>query len=52
MDELLSAAGLTPEPFDVPLHLGPGMPENANWMRTAGAGAGAVGPEEAGSVSA
>jgi diacylglycerol O-acyltransferase / wax synthase len=50
LDELLSAAGLSPEPFDVPLHLGPGMPENAHWVRTAGARA--VGPEEAGSVSA
>jgi diacylglycerol O-acyltransferase / wax synthase len=50
LDELLSAAGLSPEPFDVPLHLGPGMPENANWVRTAGTRA--VGPEEAGSVSA
>ena len=26
LDELLAAAGITPEPFEVPLHLGPGMP--------------------------
>ncbi len=45
LNELLAAAGLEPEPFDVPLHLGPGMPENAHWVRTAG-------PEAAGSVSA
>jgi WS/DGAT/MGAT family acyltransferase len=26
VDELLTAAGITPEPLEVPLHLGPGMP--------------------------
>ena len=59
LNELLEAAGLEPEPFDVPLHLGPGMPDNANWIRAAtptqtqtGSGPGPVGPEEAGSVSA
>ena len=57
LNELLEAAGLEPEPFDVPLHLGPGMPENAHWVRTAATtrsepGRGSVGPEEAGSVSA
>jgi diacylglycerol O-acyltransferase len=66
LNELLEAAGLTPEPFDVPLHLGPGMPDNANWIRTAATEtattavsdptttdpATAAGPEEAGSVSA
>jgi hypothetical protein len=35
LTELMEAAGLEPEPFDVPLHLGPGMPANANWVRTA-----------------
>ncbi len=45
LNELLSAAGLEPEPFDVPLHLGPGMPENANWLRTTGTGAGADGAD-------
>jgi diacylglycerol O-acyltransferase len=57
LNELLEAAGLEPEPFDVPLHLGPGMPANANWVRTAGddstAGTAPTdGPEDAGSVSA
>ena len=33
--ELMEAAGLEPEPFDVPIHLGPGMPPNANWLRAA-----------------
>lgn len=31
LDELLEAAGITPEPFEVPLHLGPGMPAPASW---------------------
>ncbi len=35
--ELMEAAGLESEPFDVPIHLGPGMPPTANWVRTAGA---------------
>jgi WS/DGAT/MGAT family acyltransferase len=32
--ELLEAAGLEPDPFDVPLHLGPGMPPHAHWVRS------------------
>ncbi len=35
LTELMEAAGLAPEPFDVPLHLGPGMPETARRIRTA-----------------
>jgi WS/DGAT/MGAT family acyltransferase len=35
LTELMEAAGLEPEPFDVPIHLGPGMPPTANWLRTA-----------------
>ncbi len=31
----MAAAGLEPEPFDVPIHLGPGMPPTANWIRSA-----------------
>jgi diacylglycerol O-acyltransferase / wax synthase len=34
LTELMEAAGLEPEPFDVPLHLGPGMPPHARWIRT------------------
>ncbi|HWE68606.1 MAG TPA: wax ester/triacylglycerol synthase family O-acyltransferase [Acidimicrobiales bacterium] len=37
LTELMEAAGLEPEPFDVPIHLGPGMPATANWVRTAAA---------------
>ena len=33
LTDLMEAAGLTPEPFDVPIHLGPGMPPTANWVR-------------------
>ena len=33
-DDLMVAAGLDPEPFDLPLHLGPGMPPRARWVRT------------------
>jgi diacylglycerol O-acyltransferase / wax synthase len=33
--ELMEAAGLEPEPFEVPIHLGPGMPPTANWVRAA-----------------
>jgi diacylglycerol O-acyltransferase / wax synthase len=33
LSELMEAAGLEPEPFDVPLHLGPGMPAGARWIR-------------------
>ena len=48
LTELMEAAGLEPEPFDVPIHLGPGMPPTANWIRSA------VAPEAkaTGSVSA
>jgi len=35
LTELMEAAGLEPEPFDVPIHLGPGMPATARWVRTA-----------------
>ncbi|HEX3796730.1 MAG TPA: wax ester/triacylglycerol synthase family O-acyltransferase [Acidimicrobiales bacterium] len=35
LTELMEAAGLEPEPFNVPIHLGPGMPDNANWIRSA-----------------
>jgi WS/DGAT/MGAT family acyltransferase len=35
LTELMEAAGLTPTPFDVPIHLGPGMPETARWVRSA-----------------
>jgi WS/DGAT/MGAT family acyltransferase len=30
--ELMEASGLDSEPFDVPIHLGPGMPPTANWF--------------------
>jgi hypothetical protein len=29
---------LEPEPFDVPIHLGPGMPPTANWIGADAAG--------------
>jgi WS/DGAT/MGAT family acyltransferase len=32
LDELLTAAGLEPRPFDLSLHLGPGMPGPAVWQ--------------------
>ncbi len=35
LTELMEAAGLKSEPFDVPIHLGPGMPPTANWVRSA-----------------
>jgi WS/DGAT/MGAT family acyltransferase len=35
LTELMEAAGLESEPFDVPIHLGPGMPPTANWIRSA-----------------
>jgi WS/DGAT/MGAT family acyltransferase len=35
LTELMDAAGLTSEPFDVPIHLGPGMPPTAHWIRSA-----------------
>jgi WS/DGAT/MGAT family acyltransferase len=47
LSELMEAAGLEPEPFDVPIHLGPGMPQTANHIRTAASVA-----SETGSVSA
>jgi len=51
LGELMEAAGLEPEPFDVPIHLGPGMPPTAHWIRSAASEASA--PTEAtGSVSA
>jgi hypothetical protein len=34
LTELLEAAGLEPDSFDVPLHLGPGMPPHAQWVRS------------------
>ena len=39
LTELMEAAGLEPEPFDVPIHLGPGMPPTANWIRSAASSA-------------
>jgi WS/DGAT/MGAT family acyltransferase len=35
LTELMDAAGLESEPFDVPIHLGPGMPPTARWIRSA-----------------
>jgi WS/DGAT/MGAT family acyltransferase len=46
LTELMEAAGLEPEPFDVPIHLGPGMPDTAKWIRAESV------PSETGSVSA
>jgi WS/DGAT/MGAT family acyltransferase len=37
LTELMEAAGLPSKPFDVPIHLGPGMPDTANWVRSAAA---------------
>jgi WS/DGAT/MGAT family acyltransferase len=37
LSELMQAAGLEEDPFDVPLHVGPGMPTTAHWIRTASA---------------
>ena len=48
LTELMEAAGLESQPFDVPIHLGPGMPPTANWVRTAVS----LRAEEAGTVSA
>ena len=48
LTELMEAAGLESQPFDVPIHLGPGMPPTANWVRTAAS----LRAEEAGTVSA
>jgi hypothetical protein len=48
LTELMDAAGLKSEPFDVPIHLGPGMPPTANWVRAAAS----VESEATGSVSA
>jgi diacylglycerol O-acyltransferase / wax synthase len=48
LTELMEAAGLEPQPFDVPIHLGPGMPPTANWVRSAAS----VDEDAAGSVSA
>jgi hypothetical protein len=44
----MEAAGLEPQPFDVPIHLGPGMPPTAHWVRAAAP----VEDRETGSVSA
>jgi diacylglycerol O-acyltransferase / wax synthase len=41
LSDLLEAAGLDEDPFDVPLHVGPGMPAAARWIR-GGAGTGAA----------
>jgi WS/DGAT/MGAT family acyltransferase len=35
LTEMMEAAGLESQPFDVPIHLGPGMPPTANWIQTA-----------------
>jgi WS/DGAT/MGAT family acyltransferase len=48
LTELMEAAGLKSEPFDVPIHLGPGMPPTANWVRTTAS----LESEATGSVSA
>ncbi len=48
LTELMEAAGLESQPFDVPIHLGPGMPPTANWIRAAAS----VEAEATGSVSA
>jgi hypothetical protein len=48
LTELMAAAGLESQPFDVPIHLGPGMPPTAHWVRSAAS----VDPETTGSVSA
>ena len=37
LSELMHAAALDEDPFDVPLHLGPGMPPTAHWVRTSAA---------------
>jgi hypothetical protein len=43
LTELMEAAGLESQPFDVPIHLGPGMPPTANWVRSASFDPGATG---------
>jgi diacylglycerol O-acyltransferase / wax synthase len=48
LTELMEAAGLESQPFDVPIHLGPGMPATAHWIRSAAS----VDADETGSVSA
>ncbi len=48
LTEMMEAAGLEPEPFDVPIHLGPGMPPTATWIRSAAS----LEEEATGSVSA
>ena len=48
LTELMEAAGLESQPFDVPIHLGPGMPPTAHWIRSAAS----VDAEATGSVSA
>jgi diacylglycerol O-acyltransferase / wax synthase len=34
LSDLMAAAGLKEDAFDVPLHMGPGMPATARWVRT------------------
>jgi WS/DGAT/MGAT family acyltransferase len=48
LTELMEAAGLESQPFDVPIHLGPGMPPTANWIHSVAS----VDTEATGSVSA
>jgi WS/DGAT/MGAT family acyltransferase len=36
--ELMDAASLESQPFDVPIHLGPGMPASAHWISTEASG--------------
>ncbi len=48
LTELMEAAGLESQPFDVPIHLGPGMPSTAHWVRASAP----VEAEATGSVSA
>jgi WS/DGAT/MGAT family acyltransferase len=50
LTELMEAAGLESQPFDVPIHLGPGMPPTARWIRSAAAVK--ADSEAAGSVTA
>jgi WS/DGAT/MGAT family acyltransferase len=45
LTELMEAAGLESQPFDVPIHLGPGMPPTARWIRSAAAMEADAGPE-------
>ena len=52
LDEQLKAAGLAPETFPMPLHLGPGMPSPATWAGAApSSGPGTVAPSEGAGTS-